>query len=408
MMRRLLIFTGFLIPFALGFYLTQKSQIRSTYSGICNLIEEHFYDNGEAIEKWLNKCHQFSQSIPPFANPEVVLTDFQDLMDRLGSSHFQIYNSEQDQRLWQGVSLDSGMVFKHIKNQVVIIRVAEGSSGEETGFKIGDVVLKINGETPPQDKDLSEIEGLYEILRGQTQLTKNLKIKRFQMDGPPTFKDGVLGITSFRAEYFEKESWQNLVSKFNGRNHLVIDLRSNYGGNFVSMLRALSPFFCKPTAVGTLKVPRTEKPELREFKDSLADEDQILDIDVASAVLLKTFPDYGPCYKGKLDVLITPITSSVSEIFASSLKEQKNARLWGDNSAGEVVLAVWYRLPELGDRYSISIPQAMYYTSAGKSIEGVGVIPDYYLDELKLWETGSALTETLQATLRKAAVFRSQ
>jgi carboxyl-terminal processing protease len=169
---------------------------------------------------------------------------------------------------------------------------------------------------------------------------------------------------------------------------VIVDIRENAGGNLVSMLRALSPFFCQPTIVGDLALPRRVDGERLIMANELSDDEQIEEVETASGVDLQTFPGYG-CYQGSAAVLVGPHTSSVSEIFASAMAHRPHARVMGQPTSGDVVLAVWYDLPNMGAGYSISIPEALYLTPEGKPLEGQGVFPENEVfDDLNVWQKG--------------------
>ncbi len=86
------------------------------------------------------------------------------------------------------------------------------------------------------------------------------------------------------------------------------------------------------------------------------------------------------CYRGPVRVLVDAGTSSVAEIFAEALGARLKTGLYGQPTAGQVVMARWFPLPALGNEsFVISIPIAGYKTASGAELEESGVHPTTYL-----------------------------
>jgi C-terminal processing protease CtpA/Prc len=242
-------------------------------------------------------------------------------------------------------------------------------------------------------EDVSSRGGIYQILRGDKNLKLQVTPGVVQLDSKPSLQKlddhtALVTLSSFRSEYFDDAAWKKFVTEWKPYSKLIVDLRENAGGNLVSMLRALSPLFCRPSVIGDLSLPRKTEGEKEVLVNDLSDDQQIDEMDSSSGIILKTFEGYG-CYRGSVAVLIGPHTSSVSEIFAAAMMHRPNTRVMGQPTSGDVVLAVWYDLPTWGRGYSISIPEALYLTREGKPLEGRGVFPQQEVfDDLKVWRQG--------------------
>jgi carboxyl-terminal processing protease len=75
-------------------------------------------------------------------------------------------------------------------------------------------------------------------------------------------------------------------------------------------------------------------------------------------------------------VLIGPYTNSAAEITAEVLKFHRRACVVGQKTAGNVLTARTFALPDGGQ---IEIPVKNYLAPSGRSLEGVGVVPDIVL-----------------------------
>ncbi|RYD69416.1 MAG: hypothetical protein EOP84_28510 [Verrucomicrobiaceae bacterium] len=80
-------------------------------------------------------------------------------------------------------------------------------------------------------------------------------------------------------------------------------------------------------------------------------------------------------------------TASTAEMVAQAMHDYVGAKIFGSASAGQLLVGVWYPVPELGTGVKISVPEAVYQTRRGHKIEGPGVQIDkvlyYHLEELQ-------------------------
>ncbi len=378
-MRRLLFFLLFIAALGVGLTLARMGQLRDVYQTVCDLTQEHFYRQDPKLDKWVKACYSRAAKMPLFASVDFFMGDVQVLMNELNVSHFQIYNPDEDRELWKGEGLDTGIRARYIEDHLVVYRVAKDSAGATAGVMMGDDIVEITGTDQVTPWGAAHRSGQYKVRRGPNELI--LKVESQDMVADMSVKltrltdtTMVLEIPSFRSEFFQKQAWQKTVAEFKNAKHLIVDVRENPGGNFVAMMRALSTFHCKDKKIGRLVQSRKSGSNKAKFDDNTDDGYQIQELEDHRNIGLVTYSDYG-CYTGQVTVLISNETSSTAEIFADSFLERPNSRVWGQPSAGDVVLAVWYDLPALGPGFSLSIPQAVYESVEGQQLEGAGVWP---------------------------------
>lgn len=378
-MRRLLFFLLFVGSLAAGVVFNAAGRYRDVYSSICDLTEDHFYRADSRLEDWVALCRTRAAKLSIFANSDRLLADVLDTMNEMGVSHFQIYSPVEDRQLWKGEAIDTGIRARYVEDHLVVYRVLPDSAGLGAGVRVGDEILKITGTDQVTPWGAQHRSGRFQLRRGERALEVDLASHTMTPDFSPRLipvnaSTAVVEIPSFRSEFFEPAAWTKFARGLGKYSHLILDVRENAGGNFVAMLRALSTFQCGGRSVGVLVQPRKKLPDKASFEDNTDDRYQIDELDRFRSLGLTTFSKYG-CFKGKVTVLIAAETSSVAEIFANSFFFRPNSRVWGQPSAGDVVLAVWYDLPALGPGFSVSIPEAVYLSPTKKELEGKGVWP---------------------------------
>lgn len=367
-------------------FVSQWSRHRDIARFICTLIENKFYDPA-LIEDWVKECRSQIDDISIFDSQKSVFERMQRQMDQLQISHLQLFTPIEEHGLWTGQNLDTGLRIRFFETGAIVVRVYPKSSAEHGGVHVGDRLRLVNGRALFSTDAVQVTKGEYEFERSNKRFRTYLQPTLLLLDESPSVKradafSGLLTIPSFRDDFFEANQWKKVVRSFEHFDHVIVDVRGNAGGNFVAMLRALSPFMCRPTLIGEVHSSRVEGPVGTLF-DDMADERQVQLVERHHRIWLKTFRGYG-CYQGYVTVLADSQTASVAEIFVAGMRLRPKTRLLGSATAGDVALGVWYALPYLPSGFSISVPEAIFKTADGEILEGQGIWPDralYYIEQ---------------------------
>jgi carboxyl-terminal processing protease len=158
----------------------------------------------------------------------------------------------------------------------------------------------------------------------------------------------------------------------------VLDLRGNPGGLAAMMDGIAGHFIGEPVKLGTMRtrlVPLTFTVNPRV----VTTDGRRVDV-----------------YRGPVAILIDELTGSTSETFTGSLQGLRRARVFGRQSMGQALPALTKQLPN-GDVLIYAIGD--YTTSAGRSLEGEGVIPDVSISLVPA-ALAAGRDEALDAALR--------
>lgn len=387
-LRSGLISIAILITLVTAILAMRKSQFRDVYQFTCRMVAAKFYEHSDTLDQWAERCEQEALDVSVFWGREKLIRMIQRSLDQLEISHLMIYDPEEEKYLWKGQALDTGLRVRLIDGQFVVSEVLLNSAAAKVDIKPGDIVQSLEGKPIIAVSTIQSGKGLFSFERNKKVYQALIEPTELQVDSSPQVVDigkgvGLLRISSFRSEYFEASAWKLKIEELKKFRRLVVDLRENTGGNFVAMLRALSPFICETRLIGELQMPRKKAETLAAIDDNTDDLYQIKVVDQYRSVGLKTFPGYD-CLKQPLIVLTDAGTASVSEIFAAAIHLRPNAEVWGAATRGDVVLAIWYDIPFFAKGYSLSIPEALVVTYNREMLEGKGVWPDrdlYYVME---------------------------
>jgi carboxyl-terminal processing protease len=367
-----------------------QHSLKASYGLLCDIVEEGYFRKSENLEKWSEHCHLRAEKFSS-SKKQKLIDQFNLDLELLHSSHLFIYSPQENQQMWDNQALDNGLRVRQVEDSFLIYDIVKGSAAAQAELQVGDEIEKIEGRAPLFDTNFSEKSGLFEITRMQKNkritLRATLQAASLAEDLSPRLSRlrrdvGLLKVGSFLPQYFDKQKWQALAEQLPNYKKIVIDVRGNAGGSFPAMLRVLSPFFCKPTFVGSLSSQlglSNTSAEPVFLQDDLNAQNQIEQLDQSPRLSLQTFSDYG-CVHSQVVVLVDSGTSSVSEIFAQALSQRPQTKVWGMTTAGQVVMARWFDLTALGFAdYSLSLPIATYLTVQGREMEAQGFTPSKFL-----------------------------
>jgi carboxyl-terminal processing protease len=255
-----------------------------------------------------------------------------------------------------GATLDFDTATKNARVRGII----PGSAAEKDGLRKLDTVLSVNGKRYPDLVSMiMDIRGKagesvkLKVLREDRVL--DIKVTRAAIKIPLVVtadidsKTGYLEISGFSNESAVDLKTKLKTFKDKKLTKLIIDLRSNEGGVFEKALDVAGTFFNQGTVIAKAK---SRVGSTKEFK--------------------ATGEAWNP--ETKLIVLIGPETASSAEILAASLKENRNAVLVGEKTAGKWSVESLERLP---NDYYMKYTVMSLTSPSGKSYEGVGIKPDF-------------------------------
>lgn len=371
----------------------------------CDVVHEAYYKKSTELNEWREFCRREAGRISIGSRKSDAVANLNRSLSAIETSHLQIYSPQKSEEMWDNRSIDNGLRVRIIDGAFIITEIIEGSPAAQFDLHLGDEIVSINGETPVSPYEMRFLSGEFEFKRllGTAQKTESetetetetepekyenfvaiILAQELTEDMSPVVRKisgaiSLLRLKSFLPQYFDKSQWQETSQKFLSSSHVIIDLRGNSGGSFVSMLRALSPFFCVPTSVGLISSQiangKNQAPVTSHLKDDLESRIQIDQLENEKSLILKTYPEYG-CTDAKVTVLVDADSASTAEIFAFAISKRSRSRIWGVPTAGQVVVARWYDLSPLGfGGYSLSIPIAGFASMDGIELEAEGMTP---------------------------------
>ncbi len=282
------------------------------------------------------------------------------MMNYLGDDYTTYLDNETTEDLLTELAGEYKGIGVTINNSdKTISEVFDDSPASKAGIKVGDIIIGYNNE------DLSNLnadEIVNKIKKDKNTFT--LKLKRGEEEVTVTLKNEKIISPSIEYNMMDDKTGYIYISTFSGTldiqmskalnklkeqgmTNLIIDVRDNTGGYLDAATKVANLFLEKGKTIFTLNYKDENivyKDETREHQDC------------------------------KIVILINENTASASEILAAALKDNYGAILVGETSFGKGKVQETKTLDTGG---MVKYTSAYWLTPNGKCIDGVGLKPDY-------------------------------
>ncbi len=249
---------------------------------------------------------------------------------------------------------------------IKVISPIDDTPAKRAGVKAGDLIVAIDGVTVLG----MSLESAVEKMRGAPNTKITVTIRRDGADKPiqismtreaikiQVVKSRLEGdiayirLSSFMSEQAEssiRRAFNTLRDQAGGKlRGVVLDLRSNPGG-LLDQAVAVSNDFMRQGEIVSIRGRRNEESQRWQAKNG----------DITDGLPLVVLIDGG--------------SASASEIVAGALQDHRRAIVVGQRSFGKG--SVQTVIP-LGPNGAMALTTARYYTPSGRSIQGLGIMPD--------------------------------
>ena len=339
-------------------------------SDIMDVIQDTYVENANAQKNKEEKNKNSIRKNTGVTKKSLMQGALRGMMESLDDPH-SVYFTKEEMRSFQedikGKYVGVGMVIqKKVGEPLTVVSPIEDGPAYKVGIKPKDKVIEIDGESTynlTSEEASKRLKGKanttvkVKVFREVNKMTKIFELKRETIElkyvKSKMLDDGIgyLRLTQFGDNVYPdmKKALEDLQTK--GMKGLILDLRSNPGGELGQSIKIASMFIENGKIVSTRQKKGEESVYTREGK------------------YFGNFP---------MVVLINGGSASASEIVSGALKDHKRATLIGEKTFGKGSVQTLLPLPD-GDGIKITI--AKYYTPNGISIDGTGIEPDKKVED---------------------------
>jgi carboxyl-terminal processing protease len=355
----------------------------AVFDDVWETIQERYYDPTFHGVDWLANRLTFRTLAAKASSPQEFYEVIRKMLLPLHDAHTRVYAPEEKFDWWNPRFITMGFTIREVEGTPTVVQVDKTSEAARNGIRSGDVLINIDGtpakefikhklQRPGLASDAStRFRAFANALEGpagstvriewqsKDGKTKTATFTRFwnqRQLGFSSQKSNDLAIIKIDAftQSLALEFTKALPGMIEGTEGIILDLRSNGGGDAEAMADVVSPFLEDGSALGKFVDRSGASFELHSYLRKLWPS--------ASAINLP------------IVVLTSESTSSAAEIMAAALQTKRAARVIGSVTCG-CVLAIRSRhaLPDGG---VLDVSEFDYRTGEGVRLEGLGVTPN--------------------------------
>lgn len=295
---------------------------------------------------------------------------YEGVLDALGDPYSTYYSKEklvdiqnQTQGIYYGIGAYIGLDAR--TEMPVLSKIIEKTPAEESGLLAGDVIIKVD-DTETQGMELTDVvskvkgeEGTkvsLTIFREGDSDYRVVDVERRKIESPTVaykmMEDQIayIEIREFDEITIDQFREAYVVAQGNDMKGLVLDLRSNPGGNLSAVVEIARMLLPKGMIVYT-------EDKYGERMEYTCDGTQQIQV--------------------PMTVLINGNSASASEILAGAIKDYGIGTLVGTTTYGKGIVQ---RIINLSDGSAVKLTVSKYYTPKGNNIHKIGIEPDVELE----------------------------
>jgi len=320
-----------------------------------SLVNRHYFDPKFRGIDWAAARDRYRPQAVTAANETALYRVLNRMCGELRESHLAALSPRRAHEWNTEHRAAVGIRWQLAEGKRIVSDVLPGSPADEAGVKVGWIALSRNG-TPLREGDpfvthVGEPVNYTFLDEHDQPQTRTMSPRLLTFDREEA-KELSGGWWYLRFDRFSvgSISWLSRELKAHAAAPgVVVDLRQNGGGSAFALSLAIAEFFPRRVADGKM----VQRSGTIEETESLA---------WRSAR-----------YRGEVVLLVGRSSASAAEIFSHVLQYHHRAKIVGQPTAGAVIYARNFRLPDGG---SIQIPVTDYVGLDGQRLEGRGVKPD--------------------------------
>lgn len=356
------------------------------FEEVWKTIDEKYYSATFNGIDWKAMRERYRPLVEAAADDESYYALLDRMAGELRDSHTRVFSPRRRQASRKQQAVSIGLRISEVEGVPVVSHVTTGSEAWRRGVVPGMLVRAIGG-LPLADalaaarhevgvsssERATRMRAYSRLVSGEpgTQLKLALTradktpfevtLTRLVVKAEPQFTarllpsgNAYLSFDQFTAPIVER--LEAALQKFKAAPGLILDLRNNGGGDGEEGLRFAGYFFDREVFIARLQT-RTGKPPIEGMPPEL-----------------EAGRKGGRIYPNSVVILTNEGTASTSELITATMQEHGRARIIGAQTCGCVLGVV--NLREIRGGGALSLSEFGFVTSRGRTLEGVGIIPD--------------------------------
>jgi carboxyl-terminal processing protease len=360
------------------------------------------YATGVEFGRWTELIERHRETLDAASTHAEIAAALNSALEGFGVSHLAVLTPQESAERVAGTRLGAGLTVEPVPGGLLVCAVVEEGPAALAGLRGGDVLSEIGGVPALSAAQLTGKAGESKTVAwagpGQER-QGTLAFQSHRRASPDRLRwldseSALISVHSFADGLYDRALIDRFFNEAGAASGIVLDLRSNKGGNAANVEHLLGQVTALRTAPFT-DIYREDADTWRHAHPGAAPTAAAILAEVAPRGRSLTVPPNATIYQGRLAILIDSQCGSGGELAPEALRQLGRAVIVGTRSRGKVRIG---RNVKLAGGYELQVPIGEFVAADGRTIEGTGVVPDVELaaqetarDEVILPRARSAL-----------------
>lgn len=348
-------------------------------------LDREAYAGGVNWGDWTTHVAEHRAAIDAADSPAEFTSAVNGALSEFGVSHLAIMSPDQARQRFAGTRVGIGVLTVPADDGLLLTRVIDPGSAHDAGLCGGDVVVAVNGAAVRSATDLAgelgerlTVAWTRDGMRHEAEVVVS-ESRRASTDSLTWIRRdvAVIAVHSFIDELYDRALVERLFDEAADARGVILDLRSNTGGNSDNTLHLAGRILPADTPLYGDVYRREARQYARSHPEGTSDTASILRW-LGPERYYTPAPGRSarPPYAGPLVVLVDARSGSGGELVPAALQDHDRAVIVGTSTRGKVRIGDKYRLT---GGYVLQLPVGEYATWGGRIIEDTPVEPDVTL-----------------------------
>ncbi|CAN5765994.1 hypothetical protein BH11PLA1_BH11PLA1_04050 [soil metagenome] len=340
------------------------------------------YASGVNFDEWDAIEREFAARLDGAETDAQIETVLSEMLANFKCSHLSILKPREVAERTAGIRTGPGLTTQQMNGALLVCSVVDDGPAAEIGLRPGDLITAVDGRNPTASS-LSGPAGEQRLLAWRSEESDRSSVlifrehRRASPDLLTFLQDGtaVISVHSFSDRLYDPAVIKEMFDRAQSAPALILDLRSNKGGNAANVEHLIGQVTVLRTAV-CVDIYRDDADETRAAHPGSTPKPTEIVAHVAPNGRSIITPPDETIYSGPMAVLVDSQCGSGGELTPFTLQRIGRAIVVGTPTPGRVRIGSNFKLVA---GFEIQAPIGEFVASDGSIIEGVGVRPDVLL-----------------------------
>ncbi|WP_298897174.1 S41 family peptidase [uncultured Psychroserpens sp.] len=346
-------------------------------------VKKEGYAFNQTFDDFEDRIVEHQKYIDTTTTVKTFVLTMNEIFDSYGLSHFWIWTPDEIKELKDNSSFGLGANLAKTELGYFVTKIVDNSPAQKSGIKTGDYIIEVNSKKIKFKDLLKGYNGQVDtvsVIRNDTLLKLNIEyfsFRSFSKDSMYALNANttVITVNSFISNVYDRRAIESFFDKAKHTENIILDLRSNGGGNSENVQHLLSMIIPRDRVCQYFMHREDHEAFVKKHNRNPKSLIELINYNGREFKPLKLKSSL-KVYSGNIFVIVDERSGSGGDVFPSCVQDVQRGKIIGNKTAGQVLSGESYKL---NNGMVLFYPTGEYLRLSNQRLEGNGCIPDKLL-----------------------------